>query len=65
MKCPYCNKDLIIPPNVYLNVESYGNSVLSITECCKKGVMVRPNVGFIIDKYNGVRKEDDWGNKIK
>ena len=65
MKCPHCNKELNIPENTQRNVDSYHNRVLSITNCCGKGIYVSPRFSYIVTSYTGDKTEDDWGRKFK
>lgn len=64
MKCPHCDKQIGFEPPVLRNVESYGNSQIAKTSCCGKGVTVYPQMTYIIEKYEGEKKEDNWGNKF-
>jgi hypothetical protein len=65
MKCPSCNKEVSIPENTQRNVDSYHNTVLSITNCCGKGVYVSPRSGYTVTPYVGEKPEDNWGRKFK
>lgn len=63
MKCPECNQELKIPTNTVLNIESYHNSVKTITECCGKLIVAYPIFKIGAKKYYGTHNEDDWGRK--
>lgn len=65
MKCPHCNEELSVPQRCLINAETYHNSVLAITNCCGKGVNIRPITKFDITAYTGTKTEDDWGEKFK
>ena len=65
MECPECKQELRIPINTQINMESYHNPCLTITECCGKLVKVYPKFYFGVVKYEGNSKEDDWGRKPK
>lgn len=65
MKCPICNKELVIDFVVYRNLETYGGTRLIVTACCEMPVYVSPVISYRAEEYTGSRKEDDWGNKIK
>lgn len=64
-KCPKCNQFIKFAHNVLKNVETYGKTVLSVTECCGYGMYVSRNLSFNIVPYEGNRTEDDWGDPIK
>ena len=67
MYCLKCGNEIIIPSRVYRNLESYntGGMAVTISECCNAAYLVKMVVKFQITEYNGNKKEDDWGNKIK
>ncbi len=65
MICPHCKKDLTLNNPVLYNAEAYHNSVLGVTLCCGRGVMVIPKMTFKITKYTGEKRQDDWGHIIK
>ena len=62
MKCPHCNKKLVIPEVVYNNVECYGQSQRIKTGCCGKIVIISRVVAFEVFKSDA--KEDNWGNTV-
>lgn len=64
-KCTRCNKELSFPDYVLINVESYNNTVLHISNCCGKAYKIGPinKVQVYEDEYKD-RDEDDWGNPI-
>jgi hypothetical protein len=64
MNCPHCKKQLNLPTNSVLNMESYGNSILTITECCGKLVTATPIISFSVNEYHGEKTCDDWGREI-
>jgi RNase P subunit RPR2 len=65
MECPECKKQLRIPTNTQLNMESHHKTVKTITECCGKLVMTYPVFSYGAYKYSGDDTEDDWGRKAK
>ena len=68
MKCPNCNKELVLQDVVYRNLEHYGTdgtTKLINSICCNTPFIVQKVVRFKAEVYMGNREEDDWGNKIK
>jgi hypothetical protein len=66
MKCENCGKDLIIPSRAYLNLESYnvGGSIMTASDCCGAGYVVKMKVSYQVTKYTGDKTEDEWGTKL-
>lgn len=62
-ECPHCGKEVEIPARALTNVETYGNVLSSITECCGKIVQIGRVVSFRITPSD--KTEDDWGYKAK
>lgn len=62
--CPHCKKEIIIPEISKMSLDAYGNEVLTITECCGKGVFLTPVRSFNVRLYIGTKTEDDWGRKF-
>ena len=66
MKCPNCNGTIVLIPPAERNLESYrSNSVLATSNCCGVAFEVTMHTTFSYELYEGNKKEDDWGNKIK
>ena len=65
MKCPQCGKELDIPDNTYMNMQSYNQSCLTITKCCGKLVNTYPIFSYTATKYEGENTTDDWGRETK
>ena len=63
--CPHCRKELDIPIVAFRNVETYHNSVISISRCCNAAFRVSGTMVFSINEYKGNETEDNWGNKIR
>lgn len=65
MKCPHGNHDLDVPGTALINVDSYGNSVVVVTDCCEKPVTISPIRNYRVVEYRGSNDTDDWGRPIK
>ncbi len=67
MKCTKCGKDLVLPNRAYLNLETYkvGGSVMTASECCNTGYIIKMNVSYKTTEYTGDAKEDDWGVELR
>lgn len=65
MKCPHCGKTLKVPDYALVTADTYHKSCTVVTECCHNAVSVIPVRSFRVEKYNGSRTQDDWGNNIK
>lgn len=65
MKCPHCQKELVLGEIPELNMSRYGNRVTVATECCGKGVVATPVQSYSVSIYNGDDLEDDWGTPFK
>jgi hypothetical protein len=65
MKCPHCEKELLINDVVYYNLETYRGSVIATTNCCGKGVRVSDVVKIRVSTYVGDETEDSWGHPFK
>lgn len=65
MECPKCKKELQINDRVFMNIETYGNSAVTISECCGSAFNVKRKISFQIDEYKGNKTKDDWGIEIK
>lgn len=67
MLCPYCEKTIEGLQIAMRNLEAYNQNgtALAATECCGKGVVLKASMVFSVRKYEGEKKEDDWGNPIK
>lgn len=65
IRCPYCNKQFQIEDHILLNLESYRNTLLIATDCCKRPVTLHDVFTYRVKKYHGSRTEDDWGVTFK
>ena len=65
MKCPHCGKQTKIPERAFGNVDTYGGSVIVVTECCGKAVWLYQERTYGVTPYTGDKNIDDWGEKIK
>lgn len=61
MKCPVCKKELKIPERAYRNTDTYGESCVVTTECCKTLINLCPRREWDAYRYSGSEIEDDWG----
>jgi hypothetical protein len=64
MRCPNCNKELLIPSHAISNMTNYMNPVLVRAECCGKGMNLRPYMSYHAAKYIGDKTTDDWGDEF-
>jgi hypothetical protein len=66
MKCKKCKKELILPNRAYINLETYkvGGSVMTASECCNIGYVIKMEISYKITEYTGDKEEDDWGVKL-
>jgi hypothetical protein len=66
MNCPNCKKDLLLlDGNIpFLNVDTYDNTVIAVTDCCGVAVRIAPVRSYNITTYQGPRMVDDWGNEF-
>lgn len=65
IQCPHCGKELKLPSAPEHNVLSYGKPVLTVTECCGKGVHLSRIQRIRIVPHYGPATEDDWGNPVE
>jgi hypothetical protein len=66
MICHNCKKEVILNPVAFMNLDSYKirGSVLTASECCGTGFVVRMKVSYVVSKYQGEKLEDDWGVEL-
>lgn len=57
MKCPNCEKKLVVPNRAFHNAEAYGEDVKVTTECCFTIVRIIPITTFKVERAIG----NDWG----
>jgi len=65
MRCPHCGNTVSLPANTRINMESYGRSCHTVTECCGKIVRAIPIFTYRVEmpyKVENIR-EDDWGRE--
>lgn len=66
MKCPHCQKELVLVSQAPLfNVEQYGTPVNATTKCCGNIVRIARVLKYdiTIPTNHSDLKEDDWCNK--
>jgi len=64
MECPHCGEEAKIPSVALNNADQYGNSCVTVVECCGKAVRVTPIRKFQICPAYPADGEDDWGRKV-
>lgn len=67
MPCPHCGQSINLPGNTVLNMETYGKSCITVTDCCGKIVQASPITTYRVSIPHNVDKitEDDWGREPK
>ncbi len=65
MKCPHGFHELSIPDNTFINMDTYGKCVRSVTICCGKGVFLAPRTTYEASIPNEDFRHDDWGRPVK
>lgn len=61
MKCPHCNKPIVIPKNALIYVETYGRTSITRVDCCGKGVWLRRIITFEATPAKLPNPVDAWG----
>ncbi len=64
MKCPHCGQEANIPDNALANVETYGNTVMSVTKCCGRGVWINRVTYFKLSPVDAKHEWDHFGRKL-
>ena len=63
MRCPYCNKNLIIPSYAEGNMDAYNSVVKTKTNCCGKIIRAWQRRIVVAEKCEA--RVDDWGHESK
>ena len=65
MECPYCRKELSLPPYGEYNARAYRKAVNVATLCCGQAIRLTPITTVSVNMVENPGNTDDWGTPYK